>query len=63
MAVKLKPDESVVFSWIIWPSKAVRDEAWQKMESDPRMAPDAMSMPFDGGRMMFGGFDVLLESP
>lgn len=63
MAVQLKPGESVVFSWIVWPSKSVRDEAWQKMQSDPRMAPDVMPMPFDGSRMIFGGFDALWQTP
>ena len=59
-AVKARPDETVVFSWIVWPSKQVRDEANQKMRNDPRMqmTPD---MPFDGKRMIFGGFELLLD--
>lgn len=60
MAVKLEPDETVVFSWIIWPSKAVRDEGMKKVMEDPRMkAPDPM--PFDGKRMIFGGFETIVE--
>jgi uncharacterized protein YbaA (DUF1428 family) len=61
MAVKAEPGETVVFSWIVWPSKAVRDEGQKKMMSDPRMK--AMTdMPFDGKRMIFGGFEMMLES-
>lgn len=58
-AVLLKPDETVVLSWIVWPSKAVRDEGWKKIMEDPEMADDPM--PFDGARMIFGGFETLLE--
>lgn len=58
-AVLREPDETVVFSWIVWPSKAVRDEAWARMHEDAEMR--ALEMPFDGHRMIFGGFDVLLE--
>ena len=60
-AVKAEPGENIVFSWIVWPSKAVRDEANKKIMSDPRMrmTPD---MPFDGKRLIYGGFEVLLET-
>jgi uncharacterized protein YbaA (DUF1428 family) len=60
-AVKAEPGETVVFSWIEWPSKEVRDRGNEKMRNDPRMkmTPD---MPFDGQRMIFGGFEVLLET-
>jgi uncharacterized protein YbaA (DUF1428 family) len=60
-AVKAESGENVVFSWIVWPSKQVRDEANQKMRNDPRMqmTPD---MPFDGKRMIFGGFEVLIDT-
>jgi len=60
-AVKAQAGENVVFSWIVWPSKQVRDQANQKMKDDPRMKmiPD---MPFDGKRMIFGGFEVLLDT-
>ncbi|MFO1104652.1 MAG: DUF1428 domain-containing protein [Amaricoccus sp.] len=60
MAVKAEPGETVVFSWVLYPSRAVRDEAARKMREDPRMAPlDPASMPFDGKRMIFGGFEVM----
>ncbi len=62
MAVKLEEDEVVVYSWITWPSKAVRDEGWQKLEQDPRMANQDTPMPFDGKRMIFGGFENVLDA-
>lgn len=62
MAVKREADETVVFSWITWPSKAARDEGWKAVMADPRMQPGAMSMPFDGKRMIYGGFEVLLQA-
>jgi uncharacterized protein YbaA (DUF1428 family) len=60
-AVLRKPEETVVFSWITWPSKAVRDEAWQKLHDDPSMGEKMGPMPFDGQRMIFGGFEAILE--
>lgn len=59
-AVKAMPDEVVVFSWLEFPSKAVADTAMGKMMKDPRMA-ELAAMPFDGQRMVFGGFSVLLD--
>jgi len=59
IAVKREDDESVVFSWITWPSRAARDAAWGKVMADPRMQPGAMTMPFDGKRMIYGGFEVI----
>jgi uncharacterized protein YbaA (DUF1428 family) len=59
-AVKAKEDEVVVFSWIEWPSKEVRDAGMKKMMSDPRM--QGMKMPFDGQRMIFGGFRPMLDA-
>ena len=61
-AVQAKEGENVVFSWIEWPDKATRDAAWPKMMEDPDMQPDHGNMPFDGMRMFWGGFDVLLDS-
>ena len=58
-AVNLEPEEVVVFSWIEYPSRAVRDDANQRMMSDPRMQEMGPSMPFDGRRMIFGGFEVI----
>ena len=63
-AVAAKEDEAVVFSLVEWPSKAVRDEAMTKMMKDPRMDPASpmhQAMPFDGARMIFGGFITVLE--
>jgi uncharacterized protein YbaA (DUF1428 family) len=64
-AVQAKDDESVVFSWITWPDKATRDAAMEKMMSggmnDPRMDPALNPMPFDGMRMIFGGFSPVVE--
>ena len=59
MAVKLEEGETVVFSWIMWPSRAARDEGMRRAMEDERMKNAAM--PFDGKRMIFGGFDVLLD--
>jgi uncharacterized protein YbaA (DUF1428 family) len=58
-AVQAEANENVVFSWIIWPSKAVRDDAHKKIFEDSRMK--SMEMPFDGKRMIFGGFEILLD--
>jgi uncharacterized protein YbaA (DUF1428 family) len=60
-AVQAEAGENVVFSWIFWPSKAVRDEANKKIMADPRMKM-MEDMPFDGKRMIFGGFSVLLNA-
>lgn len=64
MAVKCQEDEVVFFSWAIWPSKQVRDEGWAKMMEDPRFQDEDMAknMPFDGKRMIIGGFDVIMEA-
>ncbi|HEY0113873.1 MAG TPA: DUF1428 domain-containing protein [Allosphingosinicella sp.] len=61
-AVQAKEGENVVFSWIEWPDKATRDDAWSKIMADPEMQPDHDNMPFDGKRMFWGGFDILLDS-
>lgn len=59
-AVQATADEAVVFSWIEWPDKKTRDAAMSKMEelmkTDPRMNPEKNPMPFDGKRMIYGGF-------
>ena len=62
MAVKCKEDETVVFSWIAWPSREARDAGMKKIMADPRMQPENNPMPFDGQRMIFGGFEVLLDA-
>jgi uncharacterized protein YbaA (DUF1428 family) len=57
-AVQATEDEAIVFSWIEWPDKATRDAGMAKMKdsNDPRMDPKTNPMPFDGKRMIFGGF-------
>lgn len=60
-AVKAEPDEAIVFSWIVWPDKATHDAAAARMETDPRWQQfDAM--PFDGKRMIWGGFEPICEA-
>ena len=65
MAVKAEPDEDVIFSWIEWPDKATRDKAYAQMmdptNADPRMDPEKNPVPFDGKRMIFGGFTPVLD--
>ena len=60
-AVQATDGETVVFSWVEWPDKATRDAGIKKMMEDPRMDPSANPMPFDGKRMIFGGFEAVLE--
>jgi len=62
MAVQKKDDETVVFSWIVWPSRQARDEGMKKVMDDPRVQANVNPMPFDGKRMIFGGFEVLVEA-
>ena len=59
-AVMRKNDETVVFSWIVWPSRTVRDEGVKNAMADPAMQVDAT--PFDGRRVIYGGFEVILET-
>jgi uncharacterized protein YbaA (DUF1428 family) len=68
-AVQAKEDEMVVFSWIEWPDRATRDAAFATMDawmanpeqSDPRMDPSKNPMPFDGKRLIFGGFTPIVD--
>jgi uncharacterized protein YbaA (DUF1428 family) len=64
-AVHATEDETVVFSWVEWPDKATRDAAMQKMMSedfeDERMDMEKNPMPFDGKRLIFGGFAPIVE--
>jgi len=62
-AVKLKPGEVVVFSWIVYASRRERDRINKKVMSDPRLADmmDPKLLPFDGKRMFWGGFKPLVE--
>ena len=62
-SVNLEADETVIFSWIVYASRTHRDEVNDKVMKDPRM-PDMMkpgAMPFDGKRLIYGGFDMLLD--
>lgn len=59
-AVRRQDDETVVFSWIIWPSREVRDEGHRKVTADPRLQPETNPMPFDGRRLIFGGFEMIV---
>lgn len=61
-AVKAQDGEVVVFSWIEYPSKAIRNAAYEKMMTDPRMKDMGANMPFDGKRMIFGGFEPILDA-
>lgn len=61
MAVKLEPGETVVFSWVVWPSKEVRNAGMAKVMDDPEMQNEMANMPFDGKRLIYGGFDVILD--
>lgn len=58
LAVKCEENETVIFGWILWPSREVRDAAMKKAMADPRMKTPA---PFDGKRLIFGGFEAEVE--
>jgi uncharacterized protein YbaA (DUF1428 family) len=68
-AVQAKDDETIVFSWIEWPDKETRDAAMKKMvdwmknpeKADPRMDPEKNPMPFDGKRLIYGGFAPIVD--
>lgn len=62
-AVKATDDETVVFSWIEWPDKATRDAGMKQVfeGNDPRMDPEKNPMPFDGMRLIYGGFQPIVE--
>ncbi|PAU74255.1 DUF1428 domain-containing protein [Halomonas salipaludis] len=62
LAVKCQGDETVIFSWILWPSREVRDRGMAKVMEDPRLQPDVNPMPFDGKRLIYGGFEVVVEA-
>ena len=70
-AVQATEDETVVFSWVEWPDKATRDAAMKTMtewmenpeQADPRMDPERNPMPFDGTRLILGGFRPIVEVP
>lgn len=61
MAVKAKEDETIVFSWIAWLDKEKRDEGWEKMMSDISISEKIGDMPFDGQRIIYGGFIPIMS--
>lgn len=61
LAVKRMKGESIVFSWVRWPSKAVHDDGMKVFMEDPICDPNTNPMPFDGKRMIYGGFEVLVD--
>ncbi len=61
-SVQLKDDETVLFSWLEYPDKATRDAANEKMMNDPNSAEMMKDMPFDGSRMIFAGFEPIVET-
>ncbi len=60
LAVQRKEDETVVFSWITWPSRDVRNDGMKKALQDERLKN--MAMPFDGKRMIYGGFEMIVNA-
>lgn len=62
IAVKREADETVVFAWVVWPSRSARDEAWKRVMADPRMLdPKRDPLPFDAQRLIYGGFETIVE--
>ncbi|MFT3807096.1 DUF1428 domain-containing protein [Arenimonas sp.] len=60
-AVQCQDGEVVAFAWIEWPDKATRDAALAKLSADPRFSRENLPIPFDGKRMIFGGFETVLD--
>ncbi|WP_454884565.1 DUF1428 domain-containing protein [Sphingomonas oryzagri] len=61
-AVKAEDGENVVFSWIVWPDKATAEAAHEKIRADPRMGDPGDPIPFDGKRMIYGGFVPIFDT-
>lgn len=62
LAVKRKDDETVVFAWVLWPSREVRNAAMEKLMTDERFDPARNPMPFDGMRLIYGGFETIVDA-
>ena len=60
-AVQAKDDEVVIFSWIVYKSRQDRDEILKKVMADPRLEGSMKDAPFDGKRMIYGGFEAFME--
>lgn len=61
LAVQCRADETVIFSWVVWPSREVRDQAMPRIMEDPRLSEQSNPMPFDGKRLIYGGFKVVVS--
>ena len=61
MAVKCQSDETVVFSWIVWPSRAVRNAGMAAIMQDEQLNREMTQMPFDGTRLIYGGFQKVVD--
>jgi uncharacterized protein YbaA (DUF1428 family) len=61
LSVKAQAEETVVFAWYLWPSKAIHDAAMKDAINDPRLSMDTNPMPFDGKRVIYGGFEPVFE--
>jgi len=61
-AVACEPGETVCFGWVVWPSREARERGMQQMRGDERMSPQNCPLPFDGRRLIFGGFEVIVEA-
>jgi len=62
LVVKAEEDETVVFSWIEWPSKAAREAGMEAAIKDPFFQNEDMAVPYDGARMIFGSFETILDA-
>ncbi|MGJ4748948.1 DUF1428 domain-containing protein [Leptospira sp. SA-E8] len=62
LAVKRQDDEVVVFSWITWASRDARNKGWTQVMADPRMQKETNPMPFEGKRLIYGGFEQILSA-
>jgi uncharacterized protein YbaA (DUF1428 family) len=60
-SVKMKPDETVIFSWVTYKSRADRNRIVKRVMADPRLQMDNKNLPFDGSRLIYGGFKVFLD--
>ncbi|UYG09067.1 DUF1428 domain-containing protein [Halomonas sp. M4R1S46] len=61
MAVQCRSDETVIFAWLVWPSREVRDQAMPRIMEDSRLSPEVNPMPFDGKRLIYGGFEMVVD--
>lgn len=62
LAVKCEANETVVFSWVCWPSRQSRDEGWKELMQEPQMQPTNSPNLFDGKRLIYGGFQAIVQA-